>query len=421
MRPGSHIVRPDLLFLSPIMPFAAKSGLSLRAGHLIEAAARHFRVHLYIVPVAGGPTVPPDRVAASVERVGILNLAAALDTHAGLIGRVSDPDERRHQVAAYSRPWLSRGCTPAAERQVLAWLGNTVPVTLLAMRLYLAPLAGMLLEKATRPVGLLDLDEDDALTFIRIAALHRQEGDNAAADAAEAEARKFAALARGVLPQFDGVTVCSEQDAARLAAEHPAARLSVLPNICDVPPALPRRRPVGARLRLIFVGNLSYPPNADAVRQMVVNILPALRGEGIDAELDIIGPGDPGVSSDDPDVRLRGAVSDLSPYYAQADIALVPLRAGGGTRLKILEAFAHGVPVVASDIGAEGLEITNGVQYVRANLTAEFAAACRRLHDRPELANHLAENAWRFVVDRHSRDTLGRRFADLLDRARRLP
>src|SRR5262249_17525837 len=92
----------------------------------------------------------------------------------------------------------------------------------------------------------------------------------------------------------------------------------------------------------------------------------------------------------DPRIRLHGFVEDLAPFYASADAAVVPLRAGGGTRIKILEAFAHGVPFVSTRIGAEGLGVVAGVHLHLADEVESFARACLDVKENPELRAALS-------------------------------
>ena len=105
-----------------------------------------------------------------------------------------------------------------------------------------------------------------------------------------------------------------------------------------------------------------------------------------------------------PELAHAGAVRDLGPCYAAADVAIVPLRAGGGTRIKILEAFAHGVPVVSTPVGAEGLEAGDGEHLLLGEDAEAFARRCAELMASPELRRNLAERALRLVRDSYSLD-----------------
>ena len=103
----------------------------------------------------------------------------------------------------------------------------------------------------------------------------------------------------------------------------------------------------------------------------------------------------------DPAVRLHADVEDLADFYAAADAVVAPIRAGGGTRIKLLEAFAHRVPVVTTPLGAEGLDVRDGIHVLLAETPAELAAACRRLRDDPALGDRLRAAAARLVAERY--------------------
>jgi glycosyltransferase involved in cell wall biosynthesis len=359
---------------------------------LLTGLARHYRVHLCVLPVADGTRDIPDQVAALAARVMVVALHRAIDTHARLITRVLDPAEKAAHIAAYPRPWSARFCTPEAAAEIKAWWGDAAPNGVAVMRLYLAPLGLAVAGEATRLL-LLDLDDDEATAHQRQAAIWAERGEALAAQQSQRQAEMFAQLANDTLRRFDAVAVCSNADAQRLAAQHADARFVVLPNvyspIADPPP---RRRADGV-LRLLLVGNMGYLPNADAAQTLSRTILPALRQYGREVHLDIVGAGDPGALPDDPGVQYHGAMEHLAPFYAQADIAVVPLRAAGGTRIKILEAMAYRVPVVASAIAAEGLGLIPETHFLCADDPDSFARACLRLYDEQGLATRLTEAA----------------------------
>jgi glycosyltransferase involved in cell wall biosynthesis len=143
---------------------------------------------------------------------------------------------------------------------------------------------------------------------------------------------------------------------------------------------------------LIFVGHLRYPPNIDAVRFLAHHILPALRARIPEARLTVVGDGAPGVLGEfrgRDDIDLVGRVPSPLPYYQDAHVAVVPLRAGGGTRLKILEAMALGRPVVSTPLGCEGLAVEHGKHLLIASDAEDFAAAVARLLTDRALATRL--------------------------------
>ncbi|MDR3466125.1 MAG: glycosyltransferase [Xanthobacteraceae bacterium] len=396
--------RRTLLFVSPIMPRRSGNGLAMRAGLVLEGLARQFEVHLLVLPASGGSLDVPDVVRALAARVGVLDLHDCIDTHAALIGRIDDETERRRHRAAYPRPWAARFSGAAAAMKAMEFLAGTRIDVLHVMRLYLAPLAPLILHAlpAPAPLAILDLDDDDVRTHERLAGLHDLRGEAAEAELDRAEAAKYAACASELLGHFSAVLTASRDDAQRLSALHAGARFDVVPNgYAEIPrqagSAGPRTE--GHPVRLLFVANLGYVPNADAAELLALEILPTLRHRGVDARLDIVGGGTPDdlraalARAGEGHVALHGWVDSVAACYAAADIAVVPLRAGGGTRIKILEAFAYGVPVVTSTLGAEGLDAVFGTHLLCADTPEEFAGACQRLAADPALAASLAADA----------------------------
>ncbi len=405
--------RPAVLYITPAMPQDRGNGLAMRAGLLLEALAARFAVHLFVVPVAGGGGDPSALAGRLATRLGVLDLRAHLDPHASLVARMLDDAGRADAALAYPKPWLSRFCTSASATAVADWCGAVPLAAVHVMRLYLAPLAEPFLRRAeARPFCMLDLDDDDVRTHERLARLHATRGDAATAAMLDAEARKFHALATRMLPRFDRTLVCSALDAGRLAEAFPAASFAVVPNGHRLAAAARvRRHSAGGVLRLLFIGTLDYQANADAVRFLCADILPVLRRLAArDVRIDVIGGGaDASITAlaADPAIAVHGFVDDPAPLYAAVDISVAPIRAGGGTRIKILEAFALGVPVVATRLGAEGIDAIDGTHLLLADDAAAFAAACVRLKNDPDTAGALARHAALLVAQNHSPARIG--------------
>lgn len=162
---------------------------------------------------------------------------------------------------------------------------------------------------------------------------------------------KLAALERSFCSRFTHVVRCSDADRKKFNA----ANVSVIPNGTTVPSVI--QRSPGSRV--LFVGLLSYSPNADGLRWFLNSVWPLVRQENPTATFDIIGRDPPQPVKEHHQrngVIVHGFVDELSSWYGQAACAVVPLRAGGGTRLKILESLAHATPVISTTIGAFGIE-----------------------------------------------------------------
>lgn len=255
----------------------------------------------------------------------------------------------------------------------------------------------------------LDLDDIESKTLRRIAQLQRENGEEALAAATEVQARKAELLETVAFRQFQRIYVCSEPDRRELHARC-QAEICVLPNVMHAPSEVGARRPDGV-WRFLFVGTLGYYPNEDAVVYFATQILPLIRqAAGCPVEFTVAGTGASAnlrkMARDLPGVILQGSQPDLAAVYQAADIAIVPIRAGGGTRIKILEAFAHGRPVVASTIGAEGLDIEAGEHLLIGDTPQAFSDCCLSLMTDDELRERVITNALALLRGAYSADTL---------------
>jgi glycosyltransferase involved in cell wall biosynthesis len=210
---------------------------------------------------------------------------------------------------------------------------------------------------------------------------------------------------RRLLPEYTVCITVSENDRAQIAGFVEPEKIHVLPNCVDSAAKTLLDAPATGDPAIVFVGLFLYPPNADAARWMIEEILPRVRQVVPQCLLFLVGrdaPRDLRDLSRRPGVFFTGRVDDVGPYYARCRVAAAPLRAGGGTRLKILEAMAYGCPVVSTTVGAEGLTVKNGEHLLVADTAEDFARASVSLLQDPELRNRLRRNA-RSLVERSYR------------------
>jgi glycosyltransferase involved in cell wall biosynthesis len=406
MTPESTM-KPRLLMLTPVWPDDKGVGIQRRAAALLGGLAARFAVDLRVVPVFGATEAD---LPTGADTARVLDAEAVQDTLVRLAERIGDPAARTQMLDRTPLPRLARFSTPAAADAIAAGL-EAPPDAVLINRLYLAPLWPLLKRRIGRPARVvLDLDDDEPLTQRRLADLSERLGDPAGAAALRKEADKYEALSGSLFAGFDAVGVCSEQDRARLGAAHPDARFELLPNTYG-PARSARDRRAAGPLRLLFVGALDYLPNIDAALYLCLRLLPQLRASlGDQVELTIAGRDPaPAVAQACPEAAatLVANAEALEPLYDAADIALVPLRAGGGTRIKILEAFATRVPVISTPIGAEGLDLDHERHLLLADLDG-FAEACLRLHADPGLGRALAEAGAERLTQAHGPEALAR-------------
>jgi polysaccharide biosynthesis protein PslH len=231
-----------------------------------------------------------------------------------------------------------------------------------------------------------------------------------------AETRALLRLERKA-SEADAVAVVSETDHRRLAeivrdAGKAPGDVVVVPNAWGEPtPLAASSQPI-----VSFVALLSWAPNVDAVVWFVNEVWPRVVAERTDARLVLVGrnPAPAVRALAGPSVEVTGTVAELEPYYAQTSVAVAPLLAGGGSRLKILEALAHARPVVATTIGAEGLEDLIGRGVAVADDPNDMAARILEILSNPELGASMGAAGVEAVRADHSWDAATRPLTNLL-------
>jgi len=236
-----------------------------------------------------------------------------------------------------------------------------------------------------------------------------------AAAIARAPAASAAAIARG--PAASAAAIARAPAASAMGA--PAARIESIATGVDTEyfaPSAALERPAS----LVFTGSMDWYPNEDAVLHMIDAILPAIRAEVPDASLTVVGR-NPSArlveAAARAGVRVTGTVDDVRPFVAEGAVSIVPLRVGGGTRLKIFEALAMGKAVVSTSIGAEGLPLTPGEHYLAADEPAAFARAVVGLLRDAESRRRLGEAGRQLVEARYSWAETARAFEAYLEEA----
>jgi len=207
-------------------------------------------------------------------------------------------------------------------------------------------------------------------------------------------ARALRSFERGLLARAAESWMVSGPDLEGARALCPAANLRYAPNVVDVAAITPVSAQVSEH-RAILVANFTYEPNRNGLRFLLDEVFPRVWAELPDARLALVGAGLQQPPCADPRVETLGFVEDLAGAYARASCAVVPLLQGGGTPLKLIEALAFGLPVIATTRAVAGLEVRDGEHCLIADTAAAFAAALVRvLRDgAPELGRRGRELA----------------------------
>ncbi|MGA8364850.1 MAG: glycosyltransferase family 4 protein, partial [Solirubrobacteraceae bacterium] len=218
--------------------------------------------------------------------------------------------------------------------------------------------------------------------------------------------RALRAFERGLLASSSESWMVSESDMRAAHELCPQAHIRYVPNVVDVGAITPVS-PQTAEQRAVFVANFAYEPNRNGLRFLLDEVFPRVWDELPAARLALVGGGLERPVSADERVETLGFVSNLADAYAPASCALAPLLQGGGTPLKLIEALAYGLPVIATPRAVAGLEVRDGEHCLVAEGAGEFATALVKVlqgDGPPELGRHGRELA----AERYSIEALGR-------------
>jgi len=408
--------RGKLLFISPAMPDIGGNGLAMRAGNLVEALGSHWDLHLLVLAVGGvaGRQLNP-ALAPFVAEWSELPYAEMLDPAYLRIARASPGKDQLAAIDNFGRPLAVAYRPDAAADAAFAAFPGVAFETVFVLRLYMSAVAARFLDVAPRPHMLLDADDDDVTASRRFARVRRDAGDPYGASVELATARHYGVWEQVWLPAFDLVFTASPDDSVRMSERLPDVLFDTLPNVVRTLPGRDARVGDVSADPFLMIGNLSYLPNVAGAQFFCVEVLPRLRAEAPDLARVTIAGSSPAPSvvamGGETGVTVLANPADVGPLYDRARVAVVPLQAGGGTRIKILEAFAAGVPVVSTSLGAEGLDVRHGQHLLIADTPADFAAACIRLARDEALRDTITAAARNLQAEQYSLETLKRRFA----------
>lgn len=381
-----------VVWLERRAPYPLTSGHPLRSYHLIRELSMRHSVTLLCGSSGDGDLGP---LAEICERVRLVPAGDASNGGAGATG-----------PTAYAPPNL------AGYRHAIAELSARQPFDVAMGELGFAPLV------VAAGAGAAVLDNDDVLDEL-YGQLWRIAPWGPGKLTAFRRWRAVRRFERTWLPRPDVLTVCSDRDRQRLQSSHGSLPpIRVVPNGVDLEADGFRTGPRDPDM-LIMVGLMGWPPNAHGAQFLVRRVMPRIWAERPSARLWLVGrdPGPEVSALASERVVVTGTVPDVRPYRQRAAVELVPLFAGGGTRLKILQAMASGAPVVSTTVGAAGLALVAGKEVLIANEPDDFAKAALGLISNPQRSAALALAARRRVETDFGWTGIGRRLAALIDEA----
>jgi glycosyltransferase involved in cell wall biosynthesis len=374
--------RPRAVVLAPEAPYPLAGGGALRTASLLHGMARRYAVDVIVFRQQGHPN-PAESLPPGLARV-----VATIDLPHHSRAPVARAARNLARLGRHVPPLIDRFA--GFEREVAAAVaGEQYEIGIIEhswCAAYLPVLAPVCRRTA------LDLHNIESVLHARCAACER----GGVALAHRVFGRASRDFERRWFPRFDCLLAASETDAAIARSLAPSACVSVYPNALPWQPEPPR----SGEHAIVFSGNMEYHPNISAVRFFRAEVWPRLRERWPALEWRLVGKNPAAVArftADDPRIRTIGPVDDAVAELARAQVAVAPLTAGSGTRVKILEAWAAGVPVVATSIGAEGLPSAESNGLVVADGGEAFAQAVSRLlacEDLRRNLGHAARTLW---------------------------
>lgn len=364
------------------VPFPPLGGGLTRTFHLLRALAAKHQVVLAAFAYGETPEPPPYPVelhavpwqwSSDYEAMTGADAAAAALAYRRL---TFESDE----------PWFSSVMEPSAMGAAISAAFSS-PVDLVLLEG--TPMARFL---AAVPPGIPRvLDLFDIHSAMAQRAARRSHGSDAAL---ERELERTLVFERHAVQACDACLAVSDHDAATARDLLGASIVQLVPNGVDTSFFAPSTLACEPGM-LLFTGRMSYGPNVDAVQHFASDILPRIRREVPAAVLHVVGaaPAPEVIALQGDDIVIHGRVDDVRPFQQRADVVVAPIRAGGGTRLKVLEAAASGKAIVTTALGAEGLPFRDGVEVLIAETSAEFAAAVVALLRDPERRQQLGASA----------------------------
>ena len=387
-----------ILFLTPQFPYPPHKGTTLRNYNLIAGLASRHEIDLLSFVDSPAAASPLDQLCRRIATV--------------IIPR--RPNWRRALDTAFS-PWPDMGLrlwSGEFQRQFAAWLNDgaydVIQVEGLELARYTLTGTPTFARQVDREGGraLIVFDDHNAEYLLQKRMAEAEiaaRGWNAGAVYSSIQWRKLRRFERRVCRQSEVVVCVSEADAIALQRLDPQVAAHVIPNGVDTD-VYQREKVTPLDLpphSLVFTGTMDFRPNVDAMLWFAHEVLPLIRSRMPDVRVYIVGQ-HPHSRLDalraDPAITITGAVEDTRPYITAASVYIVPLRTGGGTRLKLLEAMSLHAPIVSTTLGAEGFAVTDGEQLLLADAPADFARSIVELIEDSTRAQSLGDRGRSFAM-----------------------
>ena len=384
-----------ILFVTRRIPHPSNIGVRIRQRNLLEACATVAPVELVFCFDYDSELEGMDAIQPYCSKIHPVRIDWSAQSKGSTLSRFA-------QEFISSKQLMPRQSRLTHSLRLKRLLGDLVPRSQLVQieRLDMSSHIDTYLNNKQRKVPLI-LDLDDVESKVRETWLRLAPRDKALerfSDRADLLLLKH--YQRSIINKFDRVLVTSETDHKLVGG---GKHISIVPNGTDV--SVRVQPDISNGKTILCLGTYGYWPNVDALEYFLRDIFPLIRIEIPDAQVLIVGKDMPSSVrnlEDNNGITVHSDVPDVTPYYLDATVSIVPLRLGGGTRLKILEAFALGTPIVTTSIGCQGISAINDEHLLVADTPGEFANSCITLFRDEAKREALARNARELVLESYS-------------------
>ncbi|MCW8889431.1 MAG: glycosyltransferase family 4 protein [Sedimenticola sp.] len=403
----------EILFLSPVVPRKEGHGASMRACLNLEALSSEFKVHLVVLSIDDANLDIPDEIkdiCSSSQTIFVANIAPIkMDSNFSLVREYFRPNAR-----------LIREYPPSLAALIYRNIKSDLQITLIhCFRLCLLDVSVSLGSLLKLPLSsiVLDVDDFESRAATRTAFANKQKLGNLRYLLDKREINRICKIEKFASNNCGQLLLCSVNDKEGFLEEYPNAKVSVVANGYRFTNALDSNT---SKNTLVFVGSLGYQPNKDALYYFFSEIWPKLvQLRNSDVQLVVAGrspPSDIVLLCQQARVTLLENPTDIRFAYKDAVALIVPLRMGGGTRIKILEALGFGRCVISTSIGAEGLDLVHNEHLLLADTAVEFAQACNIILSNPVLSKRLVCAGRTKVRSLYSPDSIKKQILDAYSR-----
>lgn len=411
----------QILFLTQVMPYPLDAGPKVRQYHMLRHLAKDHQVTLVAFTRADDPPEALEHLR------GICSAVHTVPMHRSLWRNIRAAAKGLLTGLPVIVTRDEAGEMTTTLRQLTGKVAfDLVHADQLSMASWGELAARM--RKHHRPRTL--LDEHNAV-YLLVRRMAETESNHFRRAAMAREARAFARYEADMCRSFDALLTVTEEDRQHLLSLFPPGeqeqlekKFTVVPICVDPEQVAPIVHHNGEAPTILHLGTMFWPPNVNGVLWFAQHVLPLIHDQVPEARFVVMGKNPPAeVQSlaSDPRIQVTGYVDDPAPYLALADVFIVPLHAGGGMRVKILDAWLWELPIVSTPIGAEGIEVQDGSNILIANDAPAFARATLRLLTDPILNEQVRIEGRSWVQAKYAWQTAYQRvnqvYADLLGRA----